>query len=150
MEFLQKSYGEQEWPSRRDQILSLIRTGSPPYVAIPSIRRLELLARSGRFADAAAVLKETSLSSPEEAAIVRDVIKDLRSLSTEKIEEFAKSILPWLETVSLLYILKNPSSQSIDDVSRICGRYLDAACSQLTTIHYRSYQQIFGEPGRAI
>jgi hypothetical protein len=62
-------------------------------------RRLELLSRSGRFADAAAVLKETSMTSPEEAVIIRDVIKDLRQNAPEKIEEFAKSILPWLETV---------------------------------------------------
>lgn len=62
-------------------------------------RRLELLARSGRFADSAAVLRETSSYSPEEAAIIIEVLKDLKQNSPDKVDEFAHSILAWLEMV---------------------------------------------------
>ncbi len=70
----------------------------PPLISYFS-RRLELLARAGRFTEAAAVLQVSYSASPEEANIIRDVIKELRQTTPEKIDEFAKSILPWLELV---------------------------------------------------
>jgi hypothetical protein len=41
LELLQKSYTEQEWPARKEQLLSMIRTGQAPYVAIPSVRYVD-------------------------------------------------------------------------------------------------------------
>lgn len=76
------------------------------FILILVFRRLELLARSGRFADSAAVLQETSSYSPEEATIISEVLKDLKQHEPEKVEEFAVSILPWLEMVQLyLFII---------------------------------------------
>jgi hypothetical protein len=77
-------------------------------IFFPFYRRLELLARSGRFTDAAAVLQETSASSPEEAAIICEVVRDLKQNSPEKVEEFAKSIIAWLETVCKASIQNTP------------------------------------------